>query len=57
MFSIFKKKDPIVILREQHRKLLEKSFIMSKINRLKADEYYSEAMVIEKKIKELNETK
>lgn len=53
MFGLFKKKSPLDALREQHKKLLEESFKMSKINRSKADELYAQAMDIEKKISEL----
>jgi hypothetical protein len=57
MFGLFKKKSPLDALREQHKKLLEESFKMSKINRSKADELYAQAMDIEKKISELTAEK
>ncbi|MEN9302557.1 MAG: hypothetical protein RL264_986 [Bacteroidota bacterium] len=57
MFGLFKKKSPLVILEEQHKKLLEESFQMSKINRSKADELYAKAVEIEKQILELKEQK
>lgn len=57
MFGLFKKKEPVEVLREQHKKLLEESFKMSKINRSKSDELYAQAMDVEKKIEELNTSK
>ncbi len=50
MFGLFNKKTPIEKLQEQHKKLLEEAFKLSKTNRSESDKCYAKAAMIEKEI-------
>ena len=53
MFGLFKKKSELDKLREQHAKLLEQSFALSKTDRTAADAKTAEAAAVEQRIVEL----
>lgn len=54
MFGLFKKKSPIEKLQEQHKKVLEDAFKLSKSNRSESDKLYAKAAEIEKEINALS---
>lgn len=53
LFSFFKKKTEAEVLQEKHKKLLEESFNLSKIDRIKSDEKLAEAEKIAIQIENL----
>lgn len=57
LFSFFKKKTEAEVLQEKHKKLLEESFNLSKIDRIKSDEKLAEAEKIAIQIENLVKTK
>lgn len=54
MFGLFKKKSPVEKLQEQHKKVLEDAFKLSKSNRSESDKLYAKAAEIEKEINGLS---
>lgn len=54
MFGLFKKKSELEKLQEEHKKVLEKAFQLSKSDRSGSDSLYAEAAEIEKKIMKLS---
>ena len=50
MFNLFKKKSPLQKLQEEHKKVLEKAYQLSKSDRSASDKLYAEASEIEKEI-------
>lgn len=55
MFGIFKKKSQLEKLQDQHSKLMEESFKLSKSDRKASDAKQAEAFEIEKKIEAIQE--
>lgn len=53
MFGLFKSKSPLEKLEEQHAKLLEEAFRLSKTDRKAADAKTAEAQAVEAQIEEL----
>ena len=53
MFGLFKSKSPLQKLEEQHARLLEEAFRLSKTDRKAADAKTAEAQALEVKIEEL----
>lgn len=57
MFGLFKKKSPLEKLQEDHKKVLEDAFTLSKSNRSESDKLYAKAADLEKKIVALSVNK
>lgn len=57
MFGLFKKKSPEEKLQEEHKKVLEDAFKLSKSNRSESDKLYARAAEIEKEIAALSVNK
>ena len=57
MFGLFKKKSPVEKLQEEHKKVLEDAFKLSKSNRSESDKLYARAAEIEKEIAGLSVNK
>lgn len=55
MFSIFKKKSEIDVLKNQYKKLMEEAYKLSTINRTESDAKYAEADRIMNKIQTLQQ--
>ncbi|MBR9860768.1 Lacal_2735 family protein [bacterium] len=53
MFNLFKKKTKLEKLDDQYKRLLERSFEMSKVNRAESDRLQAEAAEILNQIEEL----
>ena len=53
MFNIFKR-NPKKGLQKQHDKLMEESFVLSRVNRKLADQKYAEAEAVMQKIVAMN---
>jgi len=56
MFGLFKKKDPVEALRKKYQKLQEEAFVLSKSDRMKADQKYAEAEELMKEIEFLSKS-
>jgi len=56
MFGLFSKKSEKEKLKEKYRKLLERSYKASKINRRESDELIAEAKKIEEQLEEMDKT-
>tara|TARA_B110000196_G_scaffold319575_1_gene338046 strand:- start:3763 stop:3942 length:180 start_codon:yes stop_codon:yes gene_type:complete len=57
MLKFFKRKTDLENLNEEYHVLLEKAHIQSKKNRKLSDQYYSQAMQIDLKIKKIRDAK
>jgi len=54
MFGLFGKKSPLEKLQQQHKKVLEDAFKLSKTNRSESDALYAKAAGLEKEIAALS---